>query len=411
MTNRRQEFKKAGGQAINGRSEDRRVIRYAGICEQSSQDTCHCQRVKRPSQSHNSEISSVIFCSGTLPIRTYSLIDLLTYSLKSITLPLYSPPLKGGDIEFLPLLGKVRMGFKQTPLTLTLSRRGRGKSIRVLSRAKVNSPGRGDYINSLKRTYSPIDLLTSSLKKKLATFTIADGATRVVLLNGQRRAAFTLAEVLITLGIIGVVAAMTLPTLITKHQKDETVTKLKRAYTLTNQAIIMAEIKHGEMENWQDWNSPEKIVNNYLAPEFKIDKTYPPGDYAENMCYNGKMFYENTQYEWLTGVWLSSPINPGTASFKTVDGVCIGLYSTSINNAAFFIDINGSDKGPNVAGKDLFFFILADKMLKPYGYDWPDNTINSTASWACNAKAVSGGYTCAAKIMRDGWQIKDDYPF
>ena len=204
---------------------------------------------------------------------------------------------------------------------------------------------------------------------------------------------------------------MTLPTLITEHQKDETVTKLKRAYTLLNQAIIMAQIKHGDMEIWQDWDSPEKIVNNYLAPEFKIDKTYPPGEYAENMCYNGKKFYGKTQYNWLTGVWISSPIHPGTASFKTADGICIGFYSTSIKNAAFFIDINGSDKGPNVAGKDLFFFILADKTVKPYGYDWLDISINSVRPHACRAEGLSGGYTCAAKIMRDGWQIKDDYPF
>ena len=37
--------------------------------------------------------------------------------------------------------------------------------------------------------------------------------------------AFTLAEILITLGIIGVVAAMTIPTLITNYQKKQTVTK------------------------------------------------------------------------------------------------------------------------------------------------------------------------------------------
>ena len=42
--------------------------------------------------------------------------------------------------------------------------------------------------------------------------------------------AFTLAEVLITLGIIGIVAAMTLPTLIGKYQKKQTVTQLKKAY-------------------------------------------------------------------------------------------------------------------------------------------------------------------------------------
>ena len=51
---------------------------------------------------------------------------------------------------------------------------------------------------------------------------------------------FTLAEVLITLGIIGVVAAMTIPNLITHNQKEETVTKLRRAISVFNQAYKLS---------------------------------------------------------------------------------------------------------------------------------------------------------------------------
>ena len=62
--------------------------------------------------------------------------------------------------------------------------------------------------------------------------------------------AFTLAEVLITLGIIGVVAAVTIPTMIKNYQKKETVTKLKRAYAEVQQVIKMSEVEHGEMSSW-----------------------------------------------------------------------------------------------------------------------------------------------------------------
>ena len=55
---------------INGRLEDKKVGGYVGIGERRSRK-CHCEGVKRPWQSQNSEISSVIFCSGTLPKRTY----------------------------------------------------------------------------------------------------------------------------------------------------------------------------------------------------------------------------------------------------------------------------------------------------------------------------------------------------
>lgn len=61
--------------------------------------------------------------------------------------------------------------------------------------------------------------------------------------------AFTLAEVLITLGIIGVVAAMTIPTLISKTQKKEAVTRLKGAYSQIAQAIRMSEADNGDISN------------------------------------------------------------------------------------------------------------------------------------------------------------------
>ena len=59
-----------------------------------------------------------------------------------------------------------------------------------------------------------------------------------------KRFAFTLAEVLITLGIIGVVAALTMPTLITKYQKKATAAKLKNAYSTLQNAVLMSSREH-----------------------------------------------------------------------------------------------------------------------------------------------------------------------
>ena len=204
LINGGQKVKRSGGQAVIGGQSPRKEI-------------CHCQRVKRPSQSQNitlplyspplkggdmehlspSRKDKFNFCSGTLPKRTYRPSALASYRLiqsKPHPIPLF-PPLpqyllnfkifeqvftkEREENKFLPLIGKVRMGFKQyPPLTPSLIREGEN--------------------NSPIRTYSPIDLLTFSLKKKTA---------------------FTLAEVLITLGIISIVAALTIPQLIVKHQK------------------------------------------------------------------------------------------------------------------------------------------------------------------------------------------------
>ena len=61
---------------------------------------------------------------------------------------------------------------------------------------------------------------------------------------------FTLAEVLITLGIIGIVAAMTLPAVVQKKQKLETSARLKKFYSTMQQAIIYSETENGEMQTW-----------------------------------------------------------------------------------------------------------------------------------------------------------------
>src|SRR5574344_2904850 len=62
--------------------------------------------------------------------------------------------------------------------------------------------------------------------------------------------AFTLAEVLITLGIIGVVAALTIPTLMQKTQELESISKLKKVYSVLQNAYSRAINDEGEISDW-----------------------------------------------------------------------------------------------------------------------------------------------------------------
>ena len=68
--------------------------------------------------------------------------------------------------------------------------------------------------------------------------------------DGKKKAAFTLAEVLITLGIIGIVAAMTLPSLIADYQKKVVETKVKAFYSKMNQAYLMSYAENGDTADW-----------------------------------------------------------------------------------------------------------------------------------------------------------------
>ena len=70
----------------------------------------------------------------------------------------------------------------------------------------------------------------------------------------KKKAAFTLAEVLITLGIIGIVAAMTLPTLIANYQKKVVETRLIAFYSKINQAYRMSYAENGDTVDWIETN-------------------------------------------------------------------------------------------------------------------------------------------------------------
>ncbi len=70
--------------------------------------------------------------------------------------------------------------------------------------------------------------------------------------HSPRRTAFTLAEVLITLGIIGVVAALTLPTLMQNYQKQVAINRLKVNYNVMSNAVRMAEAEYGDITTWED---------------------------------------------------------------------------------------------------------------------------------------------------------------
>ena len=234
--------------------------------------------------------------------------------------------------------------------------------------------------------------------------------------------AFTMAEVLITLGIIGIVAAMTMPTVIKNYQRKEAETRLKKAYSTISQAFLAAQAKHGEVKDWENWEDAEFVLEHYIKPEIKGAKVFPTNESRSNlMCFEGKFpsHYQNgdkesTQYGWLDNVYISSPFFAGyTASIKLTDGTCVGLnpVMTSSSNwqnsfsRLIFIDINGSNDRPNKAGYDLFLFVVDGNRIMPWGYEKSLTEISDGSDRSCKLQAYLGGFYCAARIMAEGWTI------
>ena len=219
---------------------------------------------------------------------------------------------------------------------------------------------------------------------------------------------FTLAEVLITLGIIGVVAAMTLPTLITNYQKRATVAKLKRAYSVIKQAYLMSYDQVGDPAADEAFAmGANNYFKTYWAPYIKgtLCKTYQECGYSSNtpwIASNGSK---------VTTIVVS--LTDERTTFYTSDGFLYVVFvaggsSGEIAYSYIICDINGA-KGPNKLGKDVFYFQrIADEKgndMQPYGYNNSDATINSNCSTRGN------GSFCAEKIRRDGWKILKDYPW
>lgn len=225
--------------------------------------------------------------------------------------------------------------------------------------------------------------------------------------------AFTLAEVLITLGIIGVVAAMTLPTLIMNHRKQVTVNKVKKFYTVMSQATNSAIAEYGSMEDWQGFTTTrngEEMQNwfdTYLKPYLKVIDEFVKTD--EETGYS-TLFVVLSDGSVLSMVnWAGSAKSDDDANH--VQDNHNGLIHVGYLTDKKLIDDVDSRIGCVNTFSFLFYSPLKDQyFFQPYTYQ-----ANTPEKYNREffIEQLKGGNTqyCAAVMMFDGWQIKSDYPF
>ena len=211
---------------------------------------------------------------------------------------------------------------------------------------------------------------------------------------------FTLAEVLLTLAIIGVVAALTIPAVVTKVTKDQYVTGLKKAYNTLKSVEREARQEHGPMENWT-WVDAVTDFEKYFKPHFDVLKNC--GATTEEGC-----FAEGTTF--LDGSTWGGAFND-TYYYKIVtsDGMSWAYARTGLTapldvRGWFYVDVNGL-KGPNRFGRDIFIFDVFPSNLgiKPqgsYGGDGVTPMPISAVDENCSTSAK--GYYCAAKVLSEG---------
>lgn len=221
--------------------------------------------------------------------------------------------------------------------------------------------------------------------------------------------AFTLAEVLITLGIIGVVAALTIPSLVQNHKKHEVETKLAKFYSVMNQAVRSAEIDYGDKMYWEKFEVKYAVDN-----DGNIDKTKK----VPNFEYFNKYFAPylkiikiDTLYGKKNSILLVYFADGTIASF---DAEAIHYY---LNKK----DLELQDKKSQI-GKRIFTFHFAPtsgdinhkgKGVEPYKQQWNGSPtqLYTHSSLGCNDHATNEPAYCTALIQMNGWKIPKDYPF
>ena len=195
------------------------------------------------------------------------------------------------------------------------------------------------------------------------------------------RKAFTLAEVLITLGIIGVVAAMTLPTLIAKYQEQVTVNHLLKTYSMLSQAVQRMQTDYGTIDTWgledtstglTDPETGEKIYNlsaqrimaERLKPYLKVVKSCE----LNEICLNAPSYALSGDKLWDPAPLTSSADSPPEGSFFLADGTYISIewFSTFYKRFDIQIVLPPYNK-TSTRGKNNFYFIINKNGLYPEG--------------------------------------------
>jgi type II secretory pathway pseudopilin PulG len=233
-----------------------------------------------------------------------------------------------------------------------------------------------------------------------------------------KKAAFTLAETLIAIGIIGVVAAMTIPTIMSKCLKRQVEAQAKETYSSLMQAMrasvddgvganFTKEISHLSMNDW---------VDAYISPKMKIVQrcSISVGGCWHKSGVVKTLTNETPRYERNLGNnWAA--IGHDAYSFRTAKGAYFDMdYSSAylskkecgvtgisgVNTFQIYIDVNG-DRGPNVIGKDIYIMVwVSDEKFVPAGYDM-------SASEVENNCTKGDGYWCLSYLMRNNWVISD----
>lgn len=197
----------------------------------------------------------------------------------------------------------------------------------------------------------------------------------------RKNKAFTLAETLVVMGIIGVVAALTIPNLSSSTANKENVARVQKAYSTINEAFERVQAEYGNIQRWPlrdfGWNgnNDTDFFANRMSEYLKVSK---------NCARNANQGCMASSVKFLNGTsttsGYSAVTDADTSAYKMILADGTGLAIQVVSGSIFMnVDIDGPRKGSGTIGKDWFRFVYDASSTKKV---IPANTSNLTSSFA-----------------------------
>ena len=190
---------------------------------------------------------------------------------------------------------------------------------------------------------------------------------------------------------------MTMPALVGNYQKKVVAERLKKTYSIMKQVEYRAIADNGDIDSWTESWSDDVLLNKYIYPYLDVLKTCKKNECPYKYTDPAKEGQQDlTSYK---GFYLKD----GTLIKITSTHIGYG-FNTSLFWASYAVDINGNNP-PNIYGRDVFY---AEADLSDGGRCGKESIFCLIGYGGCNKL---GKTTCYYKIYKDGWEIKDDYPW
>lgn len=236
--------------------------------------------------------------------------------------------------------------------------------------------------------------------------------------------AFTLAEVLITIGIIGVVAALTMPNLIHKYKIQQLRNQFNKAYSLISQAVTRMSIDNNSIGNYYCGNSKSGQTDYYLRnfiPDFS--QYFDTVSMDNSLWPDGKKLGYPTKSNYLyqsaidTAAFNKTFYTFGYTILKNGMIIFSSGCSWAVNNVDFLVDTNGP-KGPNKFGYDVFYFQVDEKnVLNPSKGTYTAPASLKDNNKCCNFETNSecpyndNGSFCASFALKNAFPHDESKPY